>query len=425
MRIRKKIHTVPANSRMGYRQHVVYQPSGNVVENIYYIPSHTEYYSVIQDHNNRSCYPNCGSKMHLYKKEFIYGILNVKNGYDYVSSTGLHTSSYVEGGYIKPYNSFYSVPEVSASGILTNPFATSDDKPIDIEPVLQKFNDQGQAAFKKFRPKLEKLNFIESLSELPSTVKALSLRAFRIQKKAIRYGDGHVAVQFGYLPLVRDIIAFGDIVKNTEMHINRLVKGNGKWLRRSGNLLNESESYSTELSRVNTRYTPSVGVCNRALHTITYTNKTNFVGCFRYYIPGINRRTFIGRVSALSVLTGLRFTPSNMYNAVPWSWLADWCTDAGEWVDQYSSTRSDDCACKYAWLTNRLTAESALTIDMTGSFKSPTSRDISATQASGTSYVRLHSRSRTGLVQHFNFAGGPLSDRQALILHSIARGRAF
>jgi hypothetical protein len=46
-------------------------------------------------------------------------------------------------------------------------------------------------------------------------------------------------------------------------------------------------------------------------------------------------------------LFGLRVNPSNLYNAIPWTWAADWVTNTGDYVQRISDIVSDGLMAEY------------------------------------------------------------------------------
>jgi hypothetical protein len=72
----------------------------------------------------------------------------------------------------------------------------------------------------------------------------------------------------------------------------------------------------------------------------------------RYYIPEqSNTRLRIQRqAQEANRLLGLRPDPELLWQLAPWSWLADWVTDVGALVGNYTSFAFDGLVWKYAYL---------------------------------------------------------------------------
>lgn len=414
MRIRTKALTCPADTKPAYQlvTQTAFKPRVTVQA---YLPAHTIETHTCQDFNHARCYPNCGGPAVIYSTRLDYRPFSWKRGYDYKYSN-YETCSYSTGAYVKPRTTFTFLDDSSA---VVNPFTGDLSEPNDISGSLNSLSDIGSKAYNRFRPKLEKMNFIESLSELPKTCASLTSRAFKAQKRAGRFGNAYVQSEFFWLPLVRDVRAFIDICLNTEMHINRLVKGNGRWLRRGGLVNEETLSGSVDIKLDNSLIRPSVGHITSAKHGGFIKIKDTFTGVFRYYVPGISRKTYLGRLMALNTLCGFRLTPSNIYNAMPWSWLLDWTTGAGDWVDNYSSTTADDCVCKYAFVKRVVDAESTVTVTASDYFK--TLGSSTPVYGSGSTTYKVNKMIRSYAEMCFSLSGGSLTTRQALILHSIMR----
>jgi hypothetical protein len=52
-------------------------------------------------------------------------------------------------------------------------------------------------------------------------------------------------------------------------------------------------------------------------------------------------------------LYGVRITPTNLYNAVPWSWLVDWFSNARDYVDRASDWLIDSMAAEYFYVMHQ------------------------------------------------------------------------
>jgi hypothetical protein len=81
----------------------------------------------------------------------------------------------------------------------------------------------------------------------------------------------------------------------------------------------------------------------------------NAVGSFRYYVPEFDSSLpdysgILNTVKRQIDIHGARISPSNIYKAVPWSWLVDWVTITGKSIQDTQDAMLDNMAARYLFL---------------------------------------------------------------------------
>jgi hypothetical protein len=138
-----------------------------------------------------------------------------------------------------------------------------------------------------------------------------------------RLASANLATQFGFLPMIRDVKSlfdFTDSVNKRNKELDRLYSSNG--LKRRMTLhrgeSNHSKTWTSDPSR--SRTTKGKGTIH-TWGTVRWKPNT------RPSSPGRPSDKEVKRM-----LLGLTAgdIPANLWNALPWSWLVDWFTNAGD-----------------------------------------------------------------------------------------------
>lgn len=413
---------------------------GPITVTLGHFPEYTRLSESIQDQNHGSCYPHCGGPMKRVRVELSHGIVpSARTGYEYKDP---YLIALYQGCASKPAGHIFdSLPQAKDVG--KSPVSYGEEEDLTMPSTL---TDVSQSLFEKARPKLAKLSLMESLVDFTQTSRLLKKGAERIQqayesltpkKKELfdrpsyrlterqRKDKFVVETEFGWKPFVSDVVGFFDLIKNSETYINRLVRYNGYWhRRRSGTYqIDSGTSVRTFGAGYGSYYIiPAAYSLKQGMQCTEYSDTVRFVGNFRYYVPGLRRDTFVGRAAALSVLTGLHLNPRNVYQAIPWSWFADWFTNVGTWVDHFTSTTQEECCMKYGYLTRKRELQTSATYFCEGSY-----RPISSSTAASKETFAVSSSSKTSELmryaapsQFFGFTSpSALTARQAHILTSL------
>jgi hypothetical protein len=231
---------------------------------------------------------------------------------------------------------------VDLQGHLTPILAEDIEYPPNIDSDQNQMNIWGSEAVNRAAPGTSPMNLAVALGELkkdglPSVVGSTFKQRSSAAKKA---GDEYLNVQFGWAPLVRDVTSLANTIAGADSILNQLERDAGRIVRRRLTLV-ETDDWTEEVLRDNAvgclgNFTssamPYVFGQGQLIKRTRTMRKVWFSGAFTYYLPpDYYSRDAIRRAAARSqLLFGLKLTPEVLWNLAPWSWAADWFSNAGE-----------------------------------------------------------------------------------------------
>jgi hypothetical protein len=205
--------------------------------------------------------------------------------------------------------------------------------------------------------------FLIELRELPRLPLLLRNRVKHFRD----IGSEYLNVEFGWAPLVKDVIQIGHAQLRIAEAIDKLVKNNGIQVKRRSKRdavitgsdwtyqVNPSPfgwigAFPAELDEeLDDLYL--FGPYNSGLdsdisgeailswrHEIV--TETWFVGTFYYHVPGIGSSEWTNKAKA--ILSGVNVTPATLYSVYPWTWLADWFANVGDILSNLSANAVDN-----------------------------------------------------------------------------------
>jgi hypothetical protein len=216
--------------------------------------------------------------------------------------------------------------------------------------------DKSAEAYNRFKPKLNKANLGQTIGEARDFVPMLKTSASgfhdiwkELGGSATEFGpkkaaDHFLNHQFGWLPFLNDMLQGYDVYQNTSRYVHQLRRHNNEWVKRGGTLSTDSTLSDVVVTRdlaggvlpslPTAFYSDDAIASGERVESQYYTgsfDKVWFEGRFRYYIPSLglednNYHKIINRVQ----LYGLRLSPTLLWKITPWTWLADWYSNAGD-----------------------------------------------------------------------------------------------
>ncbi len=230
-------------------------------------------------------------------------------------------------------------------------------------------NDQGTTWISRNRPGNPLIQFGQFLGELHQLPSIPLLHTIG-QSFLKRAGKEYLNVEFGWRPFIKDLIDVFSFESRFTSAYKRLVRDNGVSIRkRSKKVVVEDEpevicegTMTVPFGRLNDvslgghssldgfffigpmgpddlDFHELSGTCHYK-YTKTVTSTTWNCGTFRYYVPDIGSVRFAER--ARRVLAGADFTPSFLYQVMPWSWLIDWFSNVGKILSNATKNAVDD-----------------------------------------------------------------------------------
>jgi hypothetical protein len=238
-------------------------------------------------------------------------------------------------------------------------------------------------AYRKMRPdkpSFEGLNAIYELKDLPGMLRQrLSDSPFR------NIGNYYLAEKFGWVPLLRDIQNLCKTQENLQDRYKQLLRDEGEPIRR-GTKLRDLRS-DPLISNWNPGMGPSlVSYFSRGPVTVQSSQQTMdqvwAAARFRYFLPE-GPRDIVWTNRMKRAIFGLTPSPIVIWNAVPWSWLADWFFNYGDVISNLSSTIADRCAAEYFYMMRHQAVSTTYTIT-SGAWESYSMKPIDVITTSST-----------------------------------------
>lgn len=171
--------------------------------------------------------------------------------------------------------------------------------------------------------------FLFELRELPSMIRQLG-RVLAKQVRATDVAGGYLAYSFGWAPLVSDLLKLFDLskdIENRKAYFRRLEKGTH--VRRS---LGTHTVRDTTLN-TSTLLSYAFPKTMAQVHgNLTETQKVWFTLNAKLRQP-LNMSPSDLHSLSRNQIYGLRFNPSDLWDAIPWSWLIDYFTNIGDMLE--------------------------------------------------------------------------------------------
>lgn len=229
------------------------------------------------------------------------------------------------------------------------------------------------SAWNKFAPKQNLADasvFFAESGEVPRMLGSTA-RSFKDAWKALggnsrgrpvkEASDQFLNDQFGWSPFLNDLKKMLNVYQKTDQLLRQLKRDNNRWIRRkgtfsqtTGNELHEHHNLPKVYPTLPTQmYAPTGGIGWTDIHKVDRT-KIWFEADFKYYIqsydPSSRVPNSLRRTMDLMRLYGARVNPSVLWEATPWSWLADWFSNTGKVIENITLMATDRLCSRYAFL---------------------------------------------------------------------------
>jgi hypothetical protein len=292
--------------------------------------------------------------------------------------------------------------------------------------IVDRMAQWAPIAYDRMKPTKPSFDGVSELLELREVSLKLSVRVPKDPdlRKAV---NGWLAVQFGWLPLLRTIRNLHQTELGWEKRLKWLLEHNGRPVRRRVHL----ETYSNVSPQTVTTGGATTTPVYPLLPAIafqgtwtrrTWTEETRLIWAsaqFRYWLPEGPRDvgwTFRMRRR----IFGFGFSPAQVWAVVPWSWLIGWFTNASVLLRNLETSVADRLAADWFYVmgTQTLTNVTEVTFTTRASAWGP-SRTLTVRQEH-----RLTRKERIrGDPFGFNTNPGSLSDLQLSILGALGYSR--
>lgn len=301
------------------------------------------------------------------------------------------------------------------------------------EASLTAWGTRGVALAAPTRPHAGLAQFVAELKELPKKPIVGLYRYLKgsrgsgarfrhlFRGSAHHIGGEYLNFEFGWRPLIQDLLDFHESTKNAERIINQFIRDSGRVVRRRRMLRDDRTTEETVGPLNSAGYGPSSSFHTPVSKLVTKRFRQNqiwFSGAFTYYIhPGNDYVSNWRRnEQILNHLYGTRFDIALLWELMPWSWAIDWVSSIGSIAQNLSAFSNDGLVMKYGYVMFR----SVITTEQT--VRARLVSDGSIATCSSTVVQELKMRRRASPFG-FGLTVGSFSPRQLAILSALALTR--
>lgn len=283
------------------------------------------------------------------------------------------SSRYVAGAFNgKKAQDFAIVPSTAPFGTARLAAGKPQAVPASLGLELGITAGYGPEMWDRAKPGKAGVNLLVSAKELlsdglPTLPGRLLMRLARLRS----VGKEYLNVQFGWMPLLKDIRDMYETYTNLNRKLNQLQRDNGRLIRRRRSKGVQKSSTSVVSNSAGVVYSnPSIlnytfgnSKSSRTVTTTT-TERIWFAGAFRYYIPDVGTDQWTKR--ATRALFGLNPSPEVLWQALPWSWLIDWFSNIGHVMSNMSENAAENLVAEYAFVMREKTVDVQTTVQVDG-----------------------------------------------------------
>lgn len=212
----------------------------------------------------------------------------------------------------------------------------------------------GATGIARFKPGQSVAGFGQAIAEARQIPTIPSLR--RAVGNAKGLGGEYLNVQFGWLPLVRDLLDLINYAEKLDKALKQLRRDSGKVVRRGGVVDKTDSSTMSSNSGIcgvypilQTAHWANIPDAER-FKRITVNKSWSrywFEGAFRYWIPAAPSAPDFTALK--HQLLGLTLTPKLVWDLLPWTWLIDWFGNIGDIIDNMTSNAAENLVLLYGY----------------------------------------------------------------------------
>jgi hypothetical protein len=194
-------------------------------------------------------------------------------------------------------------------------------------------------------------DFSRLTAHIPSSAKDL---IYNLSSNVKNVPGEYVSYWFGWRQLYKDVVELLDFPEKATKDVNRLIERNGK----PTSFRVSSKMPGTQTATPTFRYDPSnIGNESSVVEQTTVTRDHEFRllvnATFDFPttgIPELRRDLFLQKL-------GVKPTPTDLYNLIPWSWLLDWFTGLGNYIECIDVINTDQSLFNFGFLTGITTGK--------------------------------------------------------------------
>lgn len=220
----------------------------------------------------------------------------------------------------------------SKSGWFFKPQSVASAHPVWIQNARNAALGRLQAARNRAKPDSTYADFAVSIAELREVSQLVRSRASSLMSA---FGSGYLAYAFGWTPIISDLLKLTNMAAATKKRIAWLRKNEGKPVKLKRSLYNFSSDLG-ELYSI-TRGTPypfntiEIAEGDHPVYGVM-SCKADYHNVIRYTLPK-DADSLGWDDEAFQYLIGLRPGLDLIWDITPWTWLVDWFTNVGDFIE--------------------------------------------------------------------------------------------
>lgn len=196
---------------------------------------------------------------------------------------------------------------------------------------------------------------------LPSFIgKTITKPGLSKRQLARKGGAEYLNLQFGWVPLIKDVEKMLHVVKNSYKILAQYQRDAGRHVRRSRSYEVQKRTIDPGV-QLTTSYFAASQDPVKALLTPNFSTsvlseeRVKFSGAYTYYIPVDD--SLLGAAAKYATLAdkllGIKLTPDRLWNLTPWSWLTDWWFEIGTALEARTALSINGQFLQYGYLQRR------------------------------------------------------------------------
>ncbi len=207
-------------------------------------------------------------------------------------------------------------------------------------------------------------NMVYELKDIPHMLLQLknfwSLELFKKPAGLWREsGNRFLGQVFGWNPLVNDVMTLIDKQQKIQQRIGWLIRNQGKWIPRkweaSTNAVTTSGDWITDYGALNPVLTTSTYIqVPQYRDTTWYNDRIWATAQFKYFLPEVPPGVELKDVVKRSLQGFHSIRADQLYAAIPWSWLVDWCLNVGTLLQNMDPGVADRIAARRFYMMREM-----------------------------------------------------------------------